>query len=91
LHPFCIRFVLGKRREIVQQTDNNIEQKTSKVNYMYLMAETSRHKMTTAETLKNELPKLKVAGSNPVSRSIKQLTTSGSYQHKALGFDQNFD
>ena len=63
----------------MKHTDNRIEQIASKVKYIYFADETSRDNKTAFETFGCQLPKLKVAGSNPVSRSkkIKDLAITG--------------
>ncbi len=61
----------------MKQTDRQIEGKTIKVNYIYRLSETSRYIRTVGEKMKRQLPKLKVAGSNPVSRSNNNEGSAG--------------
>ncbi len=56
------------------------------VNGIELGSDKARSFLKDAETTKCQLPKLKVAGSNPVSRSMIYLVKSRFYRFMAAGF-----
>jgi hypothetical protein len=75
LHPFCVWTQLDFRK----RREETLSHKALKIKHMDVVWRTEPTMLKLSETVKSYVPKLKVAGSNPVSRSkkIKDLAKIG--------------